>query len=58
MLQSLLATVPSTLAGLGAWLAARREPKKLTRVEAGMNELLEWTAKHERRHYRLEGDSR
>lgn len=58
MLQALLATLPATLASLGAWLAARREPGKLTVIDGKVNEMLSWQAKHERRHYLIEGDAR
>ena len=58
MLQQFMAAMLPTLTGLGAWLAARREPARLRVVEAKVDETLLWQAKHERRHYMIEGDAR
>lgn len=58
MIEALLATLPATVASLGAWLAARKEPTKLGLIEVKVDELITWTAKHERRHVLIEGDSR
>lgn len=58
MIALLVATVPATIASLGAWLAARGAPAKLIRIEAALDNMLDWQTQHERRHKLIEGDSR
>lgn len=58
MWTQLAAAMLPTVTGAGAWFAARREPAKLIRVEAMIQELMRWNVNHEMHHVRMEGDSR
>lgn len=57
MLYALVAAIPPTLAALGAWFVPRRRPEMI-RMEAMIENIMDWQVGHERHHVRVEGDGR
>lgn len=50
MLVAVIASVPPTIAALAAWRGGWGVPAKLERVEAILEDLLDWQVDHDRQH--------
>lgn len=50
MAVAIIASVAPTLAALAAWWGTRKDPAALMRVEAMVNEMMDWQCAHERKH--------
>jgi hypothetical protein len=53
MLEAVVATIPATFAALAAWWGVRGGPAWRERMEAKLDDLLDWQVSHERDHISL-----
>lgn len=50
MILAWVASLPPTIAALAAWRGSRRDPAGVGRIEAMVEDLMDWSIQHDRLH--------